>query len=105
MVAGPRPEVIWIDLDDSKEAVLAEVRESAEVVRIARKEDILGFCLDDKPFDLMQVVQKPRTDQRRLSKQIQECFSKLPKDGPQTVSQEMSGVFKPVLAPGKSRCG
>ena len=70
-IMTPRPEVIWIDLDDSKEAVLAEVRESAhrqflvshgsvdDVVGIARKEDILALCLDDKEFDLMQVVQKP----------------------------------------------
>ena len=70
-IMTPRPEVIWIDLDDSKEAVLAEVRESAhrqflvgrgsidEVVGIARKEDMLALCLDDKSFDLIQVVQKP----------------------------------------------
>ncbi|MGQ0591786.1 MAG: TerC family protein [Gammaproteobacteria bacterium] len=70
-IMTPRPEVIWIDLDDSKEVVLANVRESAhrqflvsrgsidEVVGIVRKEDILELCLDDKPFDLMQVVQKP----------------------------------------------
>jgi putative hemolysin len=70
-IMTPRPEVIWIDLDDSKEAVLANVRDSAhrqflvsrgsidEVVGIVRKEDILELCLDDKPFDLMHVVQKP----------------------------------------------
>src|SRR5207249_2836916 len=54
-IMTPRPEVTWIDPDDPKEAVLAEVRDSAhgqflvsrgsidDVVGIARKEDILGL--------------------------------------------------------------
>lgn len=70
-IMTPRPEVIWIDLDDSKEAVLAEVRNSAhrqflvsrgsvdDVVGVARKEDILALCLDDKEFDLIHAVQEP----------------------------------------------
>ncbi|MGH8760055.1 MAG: TerC family protein, partial [Burkholderiales bacterium] len=70
-IMTPRPEVIWIDLDDSKEAVLAEVRNSAHrqflasrgsvdnVAGVARKEDILALCLDDKEFDLMHAVQEP----------------------------------------------
>ena len=70
-IMTPRPEVTWIDPDDAKETVLAEVRNSAhrqflvsrgsmdDVVGIARKEDILELCLDDKPFDLMKVMQKP----------------------------------------------
>jgi putative hemolysin len=70
-IMTPRPEISWVDLDDSREVVLAEVRESAhrqflvsrgsidEVLGIVRKEDILELCLDDKPFDLRQVVQKP----------------------------------------------
>ncbi|MGH8627882.1 MAG: transporter associated domain-containing protein, partial [Gammaproteobacteria bacterium] len=60
-----------IDPDDPKEAVLAKVRDSAhaqflvsrgtidEVVGIARKEDILELCLDDKPFDVMKVLHQP----------------------------------------------
>jgi CBS domain containing-hemolysin-like protein len=70
-IMTPRPEVTWIDPDDPKEAVLAEVRDSAHarflvsrgsidnVVGIARKEDILELCLDDNPFDIMKVVHKP----------------------------------------------
>jgi CBS domain containing-hemolysin-like protein len=70
-IMTPRPEVTWIDPDDPKEAVLAEVRDSAhgqflvsrgsidDVVGIARKEDILELCLDDKPFDVMEGVHKP----------------------------------------------
>jgi CBS domain containing-hemolysin-like protein len=30
-----------------------------DVVGIARKEDILALCLDDKEFDLMHAVQEP----------------------------------------------
>ncbi|MGH8521311.1 MAG: transporter associated domain-containing protein [Gammaproteobacteria bacterium] len=67
----PRPEVIWIDPGDPKETVLAEVRNSAhrqflvsrgsvdDVQGIARKEDILALCLDDKEFDLIHAVQEP----------------------------------------------
>ncbi len=70
-IMTPRPEVTWIDPDDPKEAVLAEVRDSAHaqflvsrgtidnVVGIARKEDILELCLDDKPFDVMKVLHQP----------------------------------------------
>ncbi len=70
-IMTPRPEVTWIDPDDPKEAVLAEVRDSAHaqflvsrgsidnVVGIARKEDILELCLDDKPFDVMEVLHQP----------------------------------------------
>ncbi|MGH8652904.1 MAG: TerC family protein, partial [Gammaproteobacteria bacterium] len=70
-IMTPRSEVTWIDPDDPKEAVLAEVRDSAhaqflvsrgsidEVVGIARKQDILELCLDDKPFDVMKVLHQP----------------------------------------------
>ena len=70
-IMTPRPEVIWIDPGDSKESVLAEVRNSAhrqflvsrglvdDVVGIARKEDILALCLDDKEFNLIHAVQEP----------------------------------------------
>ena len=71
-IMTPRPEVTWIDPGDPKETVLAEVRNSAhrqflvsrgsvdDVVGIARKEDILALCLDDKEFDLIRAVQEPR---------------------------------------------
>ncbi len=70
-IMTPRPEVAWIDPGDPKETVLAEVRNSAhrqfvvsrgsvdDVVGIARKEDILALCLDDKEFDLIHAVQGP----------------------------------------------
>ena len=70
-IMTPRPEVAWIDPGDPKETVLAEVRNSAhrqflvsrgsvdDVVGIARKEDILALCLDDKEFDLIHAVQEP----------------------------------------------
>jgi CBS domain containing-hemolysin-like protein len=71
-IMTPRPEVTWIDPGDPKETVLAEVRNSAhrqflvsrgsvdDVVGIARKEDILALCLDDKEFDLIRAAQEPR---------------------------------------------
>jgi CBS domain containing-hemolysin-like protein len=70
-IMTPRLEVVWIDQDDPKETVLAEVRASAhgrfpvsrgaidEVVGIVRKNDILELCLDDQTFDLTKVVQSP----------------------------------------------
>ncbi|MBA3492751.1 MAG: TerC family protein [Gammaproteobacteria bacterium] len=70
-IMTPRREVAWIDPGDPEETVLAEVRNSAHrqflvsrgsvdaVVGIARKEDILALCLDDKEFDLIHAVQEP----------------------------------------------
>lgn len=70
-IMTPRPEVIWLDPADSKETVLAEVRNSVHrqflvsngfidnIVGIARKEDILELCLSSDPFDLTRVVQQP----------------------------------------------
>jgi CBS domain containing-hemolysin-like protein len=70
-IMTPRREIAWIDPDDAKEALLVEVRNSAhrqflvgrgsvdEVLGIARKEDILGLWLEDKPFDVMRVIRQP----------------------------------------------
>ena len=70
-IMTPRREIAWIDPNDSKETLLADVRDSAhrqflvsrgsvdDVLGIARKEDILGLWLEDKPFDLMRVIRQP----------------------------------------------
>ena len=70
-IMTPRSEVVWIDPGDSKESVLADVRNSThrqflvsrgsvdDVVGVARKEDILALCLDDKEFDLIHAVREP----------------------------------------------
>jgi CBS domain containing-hemolysin-like protein len=70
-IMTPRPEVVWIDAEDSREAILASVRESAhrqfivsrgsidEVAGIARKEDMLELCLADKPFDVTAALHQP----------------------------------------------
>ncbi len=65
-IMTPRPDVTWIDADESREAILAAVRDSPhrqfivgrgsidEVAGIARKEDIYALWLDDggAPFDV-----------------------------------------------------
>ena len=70
-IMTPRRDIAWIDPNDPKEMLLAEVRDSAhrqfvvsrgsvdDVLGIARKEDILGLWLEDKPFDLMRVIRQP----------------------------------------------
>ena len=70
-IMTPRPVVAWIDPGDPRETVLPDVRNSAhrqflvsrgsvdDVVGIARKEDILALCIDDKEFDLMHAVPEP----------------------------------------------
>lgn len=70
-IMTPRREIAWIDPDNAKETLLAEVRDSAhrqflvsrgsvdDVLGVARKEDILGLWLEDKPFDVMRVIRQP----------------------------------------------
>jgi CBS domain containing-hemolysin-like protein len=70
-IMTPRPAVVWIDAEDSKEAILASVRASPhrqflvsrgaldEIVGIARKEEILELCLADTPFDVTAVLHQP----------------------------------------------
>ena len=70
-IMTPRPEVIWIDAEDSREAILTTIRQSPhrqfilsrgsidEVAGIARKEDILEVCLADMPFDLTKALRQP----------------------------------------------
>lgn len=70
-IMTPRPEVVWLDAENSKEAILASVRASPhrqflvsrgsldEIVGIARKEDLLELCLADTPFDVTAVLHPP----------------------------------------------
>ncbi len=70
-IMTPRPEVIWIDPGDSKESVLAEVRNSAhrqflvsrgsvdDVVGVARKEDILVLVSMTKSLTLYTRCRNP----------------------------------------------
>lgn len=70
-IMTPRPELVWIGADETKEAALASVRGSThrqfivtresidDVAGIVRKEDILELCLSDKPFDLTSVLRQP----------------------------------------------
>jgi putative hemolysin len=66
-----RPDIDWLDPNDPKETILAKARASVhrqllvsrnsidEVIGFARKEEILQVVLDHKPFDLIQIAQKP----------------------------------------------
>lgn len=70
-IMTPRLEVVWFDADDSREAILATLRESPhrqfvvsrgsidKVEGIARKEAILELYLSGKPFDLAAALQPP----------------------------------------------
>jgi len=70
-IMTPRLEVVWIDADNSREAILATLRESPhrqfvvsrgsidKVEGVARKEAILELYLSDKPFDVTAVLQQP----------------------------------------------
>ncbi len=70
-IMTPRRKVVWIHAEDSREAILASVRESPhrqfivsrgsidEVAGIARKEDILELYLAGEPFDLTAALQQP----------------------------------------------
>jgi len=78
-IMTPRPEVTWIDAEDSKEAILASVRESPHrqfivsrgsvdnVAGIARKEDIFELCMADTPFDLTTALLTPTAVHERAS--------------------------------------
>ncbi len=70
-IMTPRREVNWIDADDSNETMLAKIRGSAhrlflvsrgdidDVLGFARKEDIFELLLQDKTFDLIQIIRQP----------------------------------------------
>jgi CBS domain containing-hemolysin-like protein len=66
----PRPEVVWIDGDDSQEEILRTIRECRheqivvsqgnidDVIGVVRKQDILDQTLDGKPLDPLALVQE-----------------------------------------------
>jgi len=66
-----RPDVSWIDLDDSKESVLRKVRECShtqllvsrgsidEIGGVVDKQDLLDQALDGRPFDIEGALQAP----------------------------------------------
>ena len=66
-----RPDVSWIDLEDSKENVLRKVRECShtqllvshgsidEIGGVIDKQDLLDQALDGRPFDVQSALQTP----------------------------------------------
>ena len=66
-----RPDVSWIDLEDSKENVLRKVRECShtqllvshgsidEIGGVIDKQDLLDQALDGRPFDIQSALQTP----------------------------------------------
>jgi putative hemolysin len=66
-----RPDVSWIDLEDSKETVLRKVRECShtqllvsrgsidEIVGVVDKQNLLDQALDSRPFDIEGALQAP----------------------------------------------
>jgi putative hemolysin len=78
-ITTPRPEVAWIDLDGTRESMLASIRSSPhaqllasrgsidKVVGVVRKEDLLSFCLDDKALDIEAVIRVPKLVHEAIS--------------------------------------
>ncbi|GJD49233.1 hypothetical protein OPKNFCMD_1963 [Methylobacterium crusticola] len=70
-IMTPRHEVDWIDVEDSREAVLATIRacrheqlvasrgEIHEIVGVLRKQDILNQLLDGTPINLDAIIREP----------------------------------------------
>jgi len=70
-IMTPRTAVMWIDADDAREAVMAEVRASQHrffllsrggidnLIGIARKEDVLQLALSNAAFDLPGIALEP----------------------------------------------
>jgi putative hemolysin len=66
-----RPDVSWINLDDSKENVLRKVRDAShtqllvsrgsidEIVGVVDKQNLLDQALDSRPFDIEVALQAP----------------------------------------------
>ena len=66
-----RPDVSWINIDDSKESVLRKVRECShtqllvsrgsidEIVGVVDKQNLLDQALDSRPFDIEVALQAP----------------------------------------------
>jgi CBS domain containing-hemolysin-like protein len=70
-IMTPRPAVVWLDANDSQEAILAAIRASPhreflvgrgsidDIVGIVRKEDFLDACLEGRHFDLEKMARPP----------------------------------------------
>lgn len=70
-IMTPRHEVDWIDIEDSREAILETVRacrheglvasrgEIHEIVGVLRKQDILNRLLDGMPIDVNALIREP----------------------------------------------
>jgi len=70
-IMTPRPEVVWLDANDSKEAILAAIRAGPhrefvvgrgsidDIVGVVRKEDFLDACLEGRQFDLEKTARPP----------------------------------------------
>lgn len=69
-VMTPRPEIIWIDIDDDMDEILNTIRDCQHeqlvasqstvdnVVGIVRKKDMLDQVLDGKPLDPLALIQE-----------------------------------------------
>lgn len=70
-IMTPRPDLFWVDADDTAEEVMRGVRETRheqvlvcrgaldEVLGVVRKQDMLDAHLDGKPLDPMAVLLEP----------------------------------------------
>lgn len=70
-IMTPRPDVIWLDVDDPPEAVIAEIRacghsrfpvcrgELDEIVGVVHNKDLLEFAFQGKPLSLEKAATKP----------------------------------------------
>ncbi len=70
-IMTPRPDVVWLDVDDPPETVIAEIRacghsrfpvcrgELDEIVGIVHNKDLLDFAFQGKPLALESVAAKP----------------------------------------------
>jgi predicted tellurium resistance membrane protein TerC len=70
-IMTPRPDVVWVDVDEPNEKILSRIRSSPhaqllagrgsidEVVGIVHKEDFLGLCLDRDPAKIDDVFLSP----------------------------------------------
>lgn len=70
-IMTPRTEIVWLDLDDSKEQILKQVLESPysrfpvakgsldNVIGILNAKDLLEKHITGKPYDIQDLVQKP----------------------------------------------
>jgi len=71
-IMTPRPDVAWIDLDDTRESIFDSIRSCShaqlltsrgsidKVAGVVCKEDLLGLCLDGKEIDMEAVIRPPK---------------------------------------------